>query len=92
MGSPHHPRPDELRLPQRIVAIRDSRFHQNRLGGVVHLRGDKAHPRVGKNFPLAVENLHRQVHLQLRRALDRDIHIRFQAPGLIDRRQYAKSS
>ena len=38
MGSPYHPRADELRLPERVVTVRDSCFHQHGLRGVVDLR------------------------------------------------------
>src|SRR4029077_7097744 len=83
--SPHHPRPNKLRLPQRVVPVGYARLHQHGLRRVIDLRRNKADPRIRQHFALAVEYLHWQIHLQLRGMLDRYIDVRLKASRLIDR-------
>src|SRR5271165_5800881 len=85
--APDNACPYKLRLSQRGTAIGNARLYQHGLRRVVHRRRDKTDAAIGLNFAIAVQYLYRQVHLELRRMLDRHIGVDFQTTRLVHRRQ-----
>src|SRR5579871_4359091 len=83
MRSPYNPRADELRLPECIIAVRDASFYKNCLRRIIDLWRDEGDSRVRQDLACAVDDLNRKPHLQLGRALDRNVNVRFKAPGLV---------
>src|SRR5579872_5947386 len=90
MRSPYNPRADELRLPERIIAVCDASFYQDCLRRVVHLRRDERDSRVRKDLARAVDDLNWKAHLQLPGAFDRDVNVRFKASELVHRRKLGR--
>ena len=65
VGPKHNPCPDKLRLPQRVIPIRNACLHQYGLRRVVHLRRNEAHLCIGHDSAFAVEYLQGQIHFEL---------------------------
>ena len=84
VAAPHYARPNELGGAQSVIRVRNLRFGQHRLGRVIDLRRNKGDAARQPEISCAIDNLHRQIHLQLAGLFDGHINVCFEAAGPVD--------
>ncbi len=84
---PHHLRAHLLRHAQFSLCVLHDGLRQHRLRFRIHLRRNERNSRVGDLIPGVIHQMHRRAHLQIPRAVCRDVDVRLQSARLIHRRQ-----